>query len=113
MSLDITTAGSTTVITLVRRFDAATALNIESELKHVLQGSPGSVLFDFSRTEYVASAGLRVLLSTARTIKKYGGAIALCALSPPVQHVFEIGGFVQIFTIYGSRDEALAHMRVK
>ena len=113
MNLDITTSGSTMVITLVRRFDAETAPEVESELKRILQDSPKSVLFDFSRTEYVASAGLRVLLSAARTIKKYGGAITLCSLSPQVRHVFEIGGFVQIFTIYSSRDEALAHMRVK
>ena len=113
MSLEITTVNSTIIVSLVRRFDSVTAPEIETELKPVLRDSPKSVLFDLSRTEYIASAGLRVLLSTTRAIKKYGGSVALSSLSPQVRQVFEIGGFVQIFTIYGSRDEALAHMREK
>jgi anti-sigma B factor antagonist len=113
MSLEIATVNSTIIVSIVRRFDSVTAPDIEAELKLVLQDSPKSVLFDLSRTEYIASAGLRVLLSTARAIKKYGGAVALSSLSPQVRQVFEIGGFTQIFTIYGSREEALAHMREK
>jgi len=113
MSLEIVTVNSTTIIPLVRRFDSDTAPDIEAELKLVLQASPKSVLFDLSRTEYIASAGLRVLLSTTRAIKKYGGTVALSSLSPQVLQVFKIGGFLQIFTIYGSQDEALAHMQEK
>jgi anti-anti-sigma factor len=113
MSLEITTVNSTIIVSIVKRFDTVTAPEIETELKPVLQDNPKSVLFDLSRTEYIASAGLRVLLSSTRTIRKYGGVVALSSLSPQVRQVFEIGGFTQIFTIYGSRDEALAHMQEK
>jgi anti-anti-sigma factor len=113
MSLEISTVNSTTIITLAPRFDSVTAPGIEAELKTLIQKSPHSVLFDFSRTEYIASAGLRVLLSTTREIKKAGGTVALVSLSPQVRQVFQIGGFTQIFTIYISRDEALAHMQEK
>jgi anti-anti-sigma factor len=110
MSLEISIVNSTTIITLVPRFDSATAPEIEAELRLLIQKNPRSVLFDFSRTEYIASAGLRVLLSTTREIKKAGGNVALVSLSPKVRQVFLIGGFMQIFTDYNTRDEALAQM---
>ena len=113
MVLDIDTIRGTIVITLTRRFDSESAPVIESELKKIIEEHPAAVLFDFSRTEYIASAGLRVLLSTTRTLMKTGSAVALSSLAPPVRKVFEIAGFTKIFTICGSREEALDHLQKK
>jgi anti-anti-sigma factor len=107
MVLDIITENGTTIITLVRRFDADSAPAVEGELKKVIEPVPKRVIFDFSATEYVASAGLRVLLSTSRPVLKAGGKVALVSLSPQVRKVFEIAGFTKIFTVLGSREEAL------
>jgi anti-sigma B factor antagonist len=107
MVLDIITENGTTIITLVRRFDADSAPAVESELKKVIEQVPKKVIFDFSATEFVASAGLRVLLSTSRPVLKAGGKVALVSLSPQVRKVFEIAGFTKIFTVFGSREEAL------
>jgi anti-anti-sigma factor len=113
MVLDISTITGTITITLVRRFDSDSAPEIETELKKIIEQRPESVLFDFSKTEYIASAGLRVLLSTTRTLMKAGSKVALSSLSPQVRQVFEIAGFTKIFTIYGSRDEALQNLQKK
>ncbi len=107
MVLDISIIYSTTVITLTKRFDSESAPVIENELKKILEQHPESMLFDFTQTEYIASAGLRVLLSTTRTVMKTGGKVALSSLAPQVRQVFEIAGFTKIFSIYGTRDEAL------
>ncbi|MEI7648305.1 MAG: STAS domain-containing protein [Methanomicrobiales archaeon] len=113
MVLDISTINDTILITLVRRFDSDSAPAIEIELKKIIVQCPESVVFDFSRTEYIASAGLRVLLSTTRTLMKAGSKVALSSLSHQVRQVFEIAGFTKIFTIYGSRDEALQNLQKK
>ena len=113
MALDISTINGTIIITLVRRFDSDSAPVIEIELKKIVEQRPESVLFDFSNTEYIASAGLRVLLSTTRTLMKAGSKVALSSLSPQVRQVFEIAGFTKIFTIYSSRDEALQNLQKK
>lgn len=107
MGLDISTVNGIIIIPLVRRFDADSAPAIEAELKKIAAQCPDRVIFDFSKTEYVASAGLRVLLSTTRSILKTGGTVVLSSLSPQVRQVFEIAGFTKIFTISGSREEAL------
>jgi anti-anti-sigma factor len=113
MVLDISTINGTTTIVLVRRFDSENVPTIENESKTVIEEHPAGVIFDFSRTEYIASAGLRVLLSTTRTIMKAGGKVALSSLSPQVKQVFEIAGFTKIFSIVGTRDEALANLQKK
>jgi anti-anti-sigma factor len=111
MVLDISTMNGIIIITLGRRFDADSAPAIEHELKKIAEQHPQRVLFDFSRTGYVASAGLRVLLVITRSILKTGGTVALSSLSPNVRQVFEIGGFTRIFSIFGTRDEALRHLQ--
>ncbi|MEI7591009.1 MAG: STAS domain-containing protein [Deltaproteobacteria bacterium] len=113
MVLDISTINGTTTITLARRFDSDSAPAIETELKKIIEQRPESVLFDFSKTEYIASAGLRVLLSTTRMLMKAGSKVVLSSLSSQVRQVFEIAGFTKIFTIYGSRDEALQNLQKK
>ena len=111
MVLEISTMDGITVITLVRRFDTDSAPVVEKELKPIVEQSPKGVLFDFSKTEYIASAGLRVLLTTTRSILKKGGTVALSSLSPTVRQVFEIAGFTKIFSIYGTREEALRGLK--
>src|SRR4030042_285025 len=95
------------IISLSRRFDADNAMAIEGELKKIAEQRQQRVLFDFSKTEYIASAGLRVLLTITRTILKTGGSVALSSLSPQVMRVFEIAGFTQLFSLSGSREDAL------
>ena len=113
MVLDISSINGTVVITLVKRFDSDSAPAIEIEFKKMVEQRPESVLFDFSNTEYIASAGLRVLLSTTRMLMKAGSKVALSSLSPQVRQVFEIAGFTKIFSIYGSRDDALQNLQKK
>jgi anti-anti-sigma factor len=111
MALDVSTINGVINITLIRRFDADSAPAIEAELKKITEQHMARVLFDFSKTEYIASAGLRVLLVITRSILKTGGAVALSSLSPQVRQVFEIGGFTKIFSIFDSREEALRSLQ--
>jgi anti-anti-sigma factor len=111
MVLDISTMNGIIIITLVRRFDADSAPAVEHELKKIADQDGQRVLFDFSQTEYVASAGLRVLLVITRSILKSGGRVALSSLSPNIRQVFEIGGFTRIFPMFGTRDEALRYLQ--
>ena len=111
MVLEISEIDGTTVVTLTKRFDADSAPMIEKELEPVIAEHPERILFDFSKTDYISSAGVRVLLKLTRAITDGGGAVALASLNPQVEYVFEITGFTKIFTIYPSRDKALKKMK--
>lgn len=60
--------------------------------------------------DYISSAGLRVLLVAARRVKEAKGAWALCALTGPVRQVFELAGFLPLFTIDASCPAAMARL---
>ena len=91
---------------LMRRFDAYTANEVEAALKEATAKGAKKFVCDFSQTEYVASAGLRVLLSQAKNLQKTGGQIVMASMQPYVYEVFEISGFSQIFKVYKSNQEA-------
>jgi anti-anti-sigma factor len=96
---------------LVRRFDAYTANEVEAALREVIAKGTKKVVCDFSQTEYVASAGLRVLLSQAKSLQKTGGQIVMASMQSYVYEVFEISGFAQIFKIYKSKQEAIEALK--
>lgn len=105
--METRTEGDITIAVMVPRFDAYTANDVETELKALITEGAKKIICDFSQTEYVASAGLRVLLSSAKSLQRSGGQILLVSMKPYVFEVFEISGFTQIFKIFGSEKEAL------
>lgn len=107
MALEVSRDNETLIIAIPSRFDANTAPDIESEIKTLLAGKPAKVVLDFAKTDYIASAGLRVLLVVTRDQMKAGGKVALAAIRPQVLKVFEMAGFTGIFTICATREEAV------
>lgn len=105
--METRTEGDITVAVMVSRFDALTANEVDTAMKELIAKGAKKIVCDFSQTDYVASAGLRVLLASAKTLQRQGGQILLSSLKPYVQEVFEISGFTQIFKVYGSEKEAL------
>jgi anti-anti-sigma factor len=105
--MEVKTEGDTTVAVMVRRFDAYTANDVEAALKDLIAKGTKKIVCDFSQTEYVASAGLRVLLSSAKSLQKVGGQIVMASMQPYVREVFDISGFTQIFKVFTSKEEAL------
>jgi anti-anti-sigma factor len=110
--MEIRTIGDVTVAIMPPRFDAYTANDVEMVLKNQIGKGTTKVIVDFSQTEYIASAGLRVLLSAAKSLQKSAGQIILFSMKPYVYEVFEISGFTQIFKIFTSQQEALESLKL-
>lgn len=91
--------GDITIIAIPSRLDGTSATDTEAGLRDLISRGSRKIVCDFSGTEYVSSAGMRVLLSTGKALSQAGGRLALCALRPGVRKVFEIAGFTRIFPI--------------
>lgn len=102
--------GSVLVIALNGRLDSATVTQVDEALTRALDAA-SAILLDLAELGYVNSAGLRVLLKTAKQAKSRQVRLALAAMQPTVQTVFEVSGFSTIFSIYPDRGEALAQLR--
>ena len=89
--------GTTLEIALEGRLDTMTAPELEAALKESMDGAE-SLTLDFSKLEYISSAGLRVLLSAHKAMTAKGG-MKVTNVNEIVQEVFEVTGFADILTI--------------
>ena len=78
------------------RLDTNTSQELEAELK--LDGVK-EVVFDFAGLEYIASAGLRILLTVQKTMMACGGAMKVANPNAMVSGVFDMTGLSGVFTI--------------
>ncbi len=91
--------GPELTLALGGRLDTTTAPKFEAELKKSIDGV-SSLIMDFAELEYISSAGLRVLLSAQKVMKKQGNMLIRNA-NKSILEVFEITGFTDILTIEG------------
>ena len=89
--------GSEIKLILEGRLDTATAPQLEATLNSVLAGVT-SLKFDLEKLDYISSAGLRVLLSSQKTMNKQGSML-ISTVSPEVKEIFDVTGFTDILTI--------------
>ena len=89
--------GSELHISLEGRLDTITAPQLEAELKESINGVT-ELDFDLAGLEYISSAGLRVLLSSQKTMNKQGN-MTIRNVVPEIMEIFEVTGFIDIFNI--------------
>ena len=81
------------------RLDTATAPQLDNEIKASIDQAD-SVVMDFSKLDYISSAGLRVLLSANKVMLGSGKeAITITNSNEIVKEVFEVTGFCDILNI--------------
>ena len=97
MTIDKKQNGTSLEVALQGRLDTPTAPELEAELKKSMDGAESLVL-DFSKLEYISSAGLRVLLAAHKAMSRKGG-MKVTHVNEIVQEVFEVTGFADILTI--------------
>ena len=90
-------SGNTLTVAIEGRLDTLTAPELEAELKTSLEGV-NSLVMDFTKLDYVSSAGLRVLLSTHKAMQGKGG-MKITHINDIVREVFEVTGFSSILNI--------------
>ena len=79
------------------KFSTTAAPELEKALKANIDGVT-ELIFDFEKVEYLASAGLRVLLSAAKVMKKQG-AMKIINVTEPVMEVFTFTGMADALDI--------------
>ena len=84
-------------IALEGRLDTTTAPQLEDKLKDSLDGVT-KLVFDLKALDYISSAGLRVLLSAQKIMKKQGD-MTIRNANEAVNEIFEVTGFSEILNI--------------
>jgi anti-sigma B factor antagonist len=103
--------GGVTVLQVTGRLDSTTSPALGERLTAILGADKTPILVDFSQLEYISSAGFRALLQAAKRADQNTAKLVLCGVSGKVRQLFDLGGFLDLFTIVGSREEGIAAAR--
>src|SRR5512141_1884861 len=99
MRIDQSTHDGVTVVAPSGRIDTTTSGALDDALRQAVDGGTRNLLVDLGEVEYISSAGLRVFLILAKRMRDLGGRLVLCGLGQPVRQVFQLAGFLPLFTI--------------
>jgi anti-sigma B factor antagonist len=96
------------VISLAGEVDLYTAPEFKQQLLEVIGQGAKEVVVDFSDTTFIDSTTLGVLVGGVKRLRTNDGQLSLVSSDRNITKIFEITGLDRVFTIYGSRDEAIA-----
>jgi anti-sigma B factor antagonist len=113
MNFDITTEqvdGGAYVISLAGEVDLYTAPEFKQQLLDVISQGGKEVIVDFSNTTFIDSTTLGVLVGGVKRLRTNDGQLSLVCSDRNITKIFEITGLDRVFSIYPTRDEAIAQV---
>jgi anti-anti-sigma factor len=91
-----------------RRIDSSSAKAFEDDAASLLDKGPKKVVIDATDLDYISSAGLRVILTTAKKAKSAGGGLTIACAKNNVKEVLAVSGFDNIFGLHDSVAQAIS-----
>jgi anti-anti-sigma factor len=108
MKIDVQDAGEIKVVRFEGKLDTNTTPEAELRLGEAMDQGASKILIDFEDLDFVSSAGLRILLATAKKLGARGGALRVCSLNETVRDIFDMSGFSTLLRVFDSAQDALA-----
>ena len=108
MKMEVRDSDDVKILEFEGNLDTNTSPDAEEKLNDLIDNGSQKLLINFGKLNFISSAGLRVLLATAKKLKGTGGNLQICDLNPTVQEVFDISGFGSILNVSNSEEEALS-----
>lgn len=81
---------------------------LKQQVLDALEAGDRKYLIDFTKTGYIDSSGLGVLVSLSKKIRDEGGDLRLAGLNEDLRTLFELTKLDTLFAITDSAQEALA-----
>jgi anti-sigma B factor antagonist len=95
------------VLKIKGRIDTVHSGDLEKEVNQLFDSGEKHLIFNCEGMNYISSSGLRVFLVAQKKAKAINGKLYLCNMQPPIQEIFRISGFSNLFKIFTTQDEAL------
>lgn len=85
------------VVTLEGELDTSAAAEVEKKLQELYNINGKDVFIDCTHLDYIASSGLRILISILKGAKASGSKVVLQNVNEDIMSVFKLTGFVNLF----------------
>ena len=74
----------------------------KNEIRHII--------LNLEQLSFMDSSGLGVILGRYKQIKQLQGEMVVCAISPPIQRLFDLSGLFKIITLEPTEEYALQRL---
>jgi anti-sigma B factor antagonist len=114
MELELTTTdlgGGVATVAVAGEVDLYTAPALKRAIGELIDQGARNVLVDLSRTTFIDSTTLGVLMGAVKRLRPAGGELAIACSDPNVRKIFAITLLDRIFAIFESPGDAVAHLR--
>jgi len=107
MQISIDDEGNDASVALVGRLDIQGAEAVAMPLA-TLSGAKQNILIDMSQVTFLASIGIRHLVSATKALSRRGGQLILIGATDVVREVLTTAGLASMIRMVGSETEARA-----
>ncbi|MCU0969515.1 MAG: STAS domain-containing protein [Rubrivivax sp.] len=111
--MELEVIGDDTGLTHVRpvgRMDVAGTETIAVRFSAAVAATGRSALIDFSGVDFIASMGIRLLITTAKAQRLKGHRMVIYGAQPAVQDVFDQSALDQVIDIVATEADARARL---
>jgi anti-sigma B factor antagonist len=108
MAFTVRKQGGVLVIDVDGQLIVGNRQDLKQRVLDALEAGDRKFLIDFTRTGYIDSSGLGVLVSLSKKIRDEGGDLRLAGLNEDLKTLFELTKLDTLFAITDSADQALA-----
>ena len=106
--MQVSDNGGVTRVALAGRLDTAIVNGTEPEFFGAIVPRGQNAVIDLSGVTFIASLGIRMLLSTARALGKSGARFVLFGAGPAVAEIIETTALDTIIPVVSTESEAYA-----
>ena len=99
--------GDRHVLAVRGEIDLFTAPELKQVLADSIESGRVRIVIDLTETTFLDSTALGVLIGAVKRLRSRDGALAIVNSDENIAKTFEITGLDQIFTIVGTREEAI------
>ena len=107
MKLDLNEKNGVSILVLSGRLTMGTDELLREAIDELLGSHRSAVLLDLTDLTFMDSTGIGELVSSYRTVKKFGGSLKILKPGKRIKDSLELSKLLPIFEIFEDADEAI------
>lgn len=95
------------LVKLIGTLNITGTTDIGSKFAEHCAGEAVRVIVDLSDVDFLSSIGIRLLMSTAKSVTSNGGKMVFLKPIPEVRNILDIAGILEVIPVYGHVESAV------
>ena len=105
LKIELSQESGVVLIKLLGYLDAETSPKFDGVIQDLMSQNKYKLIVNFSKLDYISSAGLGVLMGKIGEIRNKGGDIVISNLPQKIFRVFQLLGFSKLFKIVDTDED--------